>query len=160
MSILISQLPKNVQEAAKNALADAKEDGQEFTAKEARIVLGTIKKKLTSRGIPLNAGCKKFDIASIAPAQEVTQSKELCGKEDCVKEQGAANAIHTTGNARRHMSSGSGTLRRGKPPIKCYICERPGHIAKECTYQFCQRCGVKGHGKQDCKNNVINKVAI
>ena len=37
-------------------------------------------------------------------------------------------------------------------PITCYICNKPDHLAADCTNQHCQVCGVWGHGIRKCNN--------
>lgn len=44
------------------------------------------------------------------------------------------------------------TMQRGKSAMRCFKCERKGHIAKECMWvtRACFGCGKSGHSVKDC----------
>ncbi len=60
---------------------------------------------------------------------------------------------------RNHGEQRSGGGRGGHrsgPPVRCYRCNRNGHIARDCreSADRCYKCNNSGHLAKDCSNEV------
>ena len=60
-TILIGQLPKQVQSKAKTFYADKRQGDSTVLEADARLLMVDIKEQMTSRGIPLDVGCTHRD---------------------------------------------------------------------------------------------------
>ena len=43
-----------------------------------------------------------------------------------------------------------------RKPLICYICDQPGHIARDCYKRQCSICKRQGHSAKDCPGSKLN----
>jgi hypothetical protein len=57
------------------------------------------------------------------------------------------------GNYRENREGGRSG---GRPPVRCYRCNRNGHFARDCreSADRCYKCNKSGHLAKDCSNEV------
>ena len=129
----------------------------------ARVLLASIKKLLNERGIPLNTGCQNLDEIATHAKGDSVNNVEMTGDNSLLydgKEQVLESGVNRISNREYNKGRYSSKARNKN----CFICNKPNHIAAECTNQYCQRCGTWGHGIRNCnkdrsyKNQQINSV--
>lgn len=60
------------------------------------------------------------------------------------------------GNGASRFQQQRGNQRRDGPPKRCYLCNSPGHLQRDCqqgNIRRCYNCGKPGHLRRDCRQN-------
>lgn len=152
-SIIIGQLPRQIQGKVKERYSN-RADESSVSEKEARDLLLKIKELLKERGIPLDVGCTHRDELQGETSKAIAaikQNAEAVQGEDSEAEVKAMYQGRFRGNNRR----GGGRSNYFK---NCFVCNEGGHISKECTNQYCQKCGKWGHGKNKCESRSVRAI--
>ena len=62
------------------------------------------------------------------------------------------------GSWRGNNSGSSNTRGRGRG--NCFVCRKPDNFAADCPNQYCQSCGIWGHGMRKCTGGGLYVKAV
>lgn len=150
VSILINQLPCHVQVIAKEIFMTLKGSDQVLTNENTRKFVLKMKQVLTKRGIKLDLG-----------KTEMTES-ELSSDFSSLNmsSESVAPQQHTPVASPQHKRYVKVQRRNRANQVCCFVCKKPGHKEIDCTSQYCQRCGVYGHGRMSCSQQTPIKSCL
>ena len=180
-TILIAQLPTNVQVPVKEWLTTR----EEIDSRQERDFIRLVRQTLTDKGVALDKGNRDFArICMLQDESVLSQERREAtstSSKDCVHTQSShshpvdsshdsnseqvndkVNSVRYQSRRKRNRiqqqeSNGRTYSTWTTRKSACYVCGVHGHFARSCPEQFCQLCGKRGHDKRDCrtKNRVL-----
>ena len=153
---MIRQLPKVVQSNPKTLFTEKKGTGL-ISDTNACVLLSKVKELMSDCGIPLDIGCRRLNEIS---EQSKPSAINVVGQSGACRKElrpTAKQPEEFIGGLARGFAYYSPRGRRpgrqrggNASTIKCHICNKPDHLAADCTNQYCQVCSVWGHGIRKC----------
>lgn len=121
-----------------------------------QVVMEKLQKKMKREKVEIKEEPFVFNVNQSAVKEQVPQwARDMQEQLSQLQLQVSSELLHedqesdedTNAYPMRYSKPAQGTSKR------CFVCNKPGHLARECYSRRCEGCGKKGHSKGECQTS-------